>query len=98
MKADKILITVLVLSLTVAAFTLYQRSRVEEPYYRVELVADYEQYKELADDMGMLMTITGRAFRDVGVTGGDKGRDAGETRADGLISVMNLWELMGRTS
>ena len=48
MKADKILITVLVLSLTVAAFTLYQRSRVEEPYYRVELVADYEQYKELA--------------------------------------------------
>ncbi|MGI6702484.1 MAG: DUF5693 family protein [Clostridia bacterium] len=95
MKADKILITVLVLSLTVAAFTLYQRSRVEEPYYRVELVADYEQYKELADDMGMPMDHLLEELRDVGVTSvAIKEETLEKLRADGLISVMNLWELM----
>lgn len=42
MKPDRLLLAVLVLSLLVAAFTLYQRFEVERPYHRVELVADYE--------------------------------------------------------
>ena len=55
MKPDKLILAMLVLSLVVAAFTLYQRYQVEKPYHRVELVADYEKFKELADDMGVPM-------------------------------------------
>jgi len=95
MKPNKLLLAVLVLSLAVAAFTLYQRLEAEEPYYRVELVADYEKYKELADDMGMPIEDALTDLRDAGVTSvAIKEETLEKLRADGLISVMNLWELM----
>lgn len=95
MKPDKLLLAVLVLSLAVAVFTLYQRYEVEKPYYRVELVADYEQFKELADDMGMPMGEALKRLKASGVTSvAIKEETLEKLRADGLVSVMNLWELM----
>lgn len=94
MKRDKLLIAVLVLSLVGAVFTLFQRFQVEEPYYRVELVADYEKYKELADSMGMTMEDVLTDLKIAGVTSvAIKEETLEKLRADGLISVMNLWEL-----
>ncbi len=68
MKPDRLLLAVLVLSLLVAAFTLYQRFEVERPYHRVELVADYEKFKELADSMGMPMRDVLDELKASGVT------------------------------
>lgn len=95
MKPDRLLLAVLVLSLAAAAFTLYQRFEVEKPYYRVELVADYEEFKELADSMGMPMRDVLAELKASGVTSvAIKEETLEKLRADGLISVMNLWELM----
>ena len=95
MKPDRLLLAVLVLSLLVAAFTLYQRFEVERPYHRVELVADYEKFKELADSMGMPMRDVLDELKASGVTSvAIKEETLEKLRADGLISVMNLWELM----
>jgi hypothetical protein len=95
MKPDKFLLAVLILSLAVAAFTLYQRFETEKPYNRVELVADYEKYKELADDMGMDMERVLTYLKASGVTSvAVKEETVEKLRADGHIAVMNLWELM----
>lgn len=95
MKQDKVLLTILVLSLAAAVFTLYQRFEIEKPYYRVELVADYEKYKQLGDDMGMDMENVLRDLKASGVTSvAIKEETIEKLRADGHISVMNLWELM----
>ena len=97
MKPDKILIAVLALSLAAAAFTLYQRFEIEKPYNRVELVADYEKYKKLADDVGMDMEDMLIELRDSGVTTvAVKEETLEKIRTDGHIAVMNLWELMER--
>ncbi len=94
MKPDKLLTTVLILSLMVAVFTLYQRFQVEQPYSKVELVADYGKYKELADDMGMPINRVLTELKDAGITTVAIKEETLETlRADGFISFMNIWEL-----
>ncbi len=94
MKPDRLLLTILILSLIVAVFTLYQRFQIEQPYSRVEVVADYGKYKELADDMGVPLEEVLTGLKDAGVTSVAIKEETLETlRADGFVSVMNLWEL-----
>jgi hypothetical protein len=94
MRSDKVLLAVLLLSIFVSLFTLYQRAGVEGPYNRVELVADYDKYKMLADDMGMSIDDALETLKDAGVTTvAIKEETLGKIRKAGYISVMELWEL-----
>jgi hypothetical protein len=94
MRSDKVLLAILVLSVIVSLFTLYQRAGIERPYNHVELVADYDKYKMLADDMGISIEDALRMLKDAGVTTvAIKEETLGKVRKAGYISVMELWEL-----
>jgi len=94
MRLDKILLVILILSMCVAMVTIYQRLEVEKPYNRVELVVDYDKYKELADDMGMDMEQILKQLGETGVTTvAIKEETVEKLEESGLITAVPLWQL-----
>ncbi len=94
MKLDRILVLILVLSIAVSLYTVFQRLEVEKPYNRVELVADYDKFKELADDMGISMRKMLEDLKASGVTSvALKEETVEKMEQDGLITAVPLWQL-----
>lgn len=99
MKLNKPILLILILSLSVSLFTIYQRADAEKPYNKVELVADYSKYKKLGHDMGMDMDNILKHLRDAGVTTvAIKEESLEDIKKSGRISVMNLWELSEKST
>ncbi|MBA1334275.1 MAG: hypothetical protein HPY66_1984 [Firmicutes bacterium] len=94
MKLNKPILFILILSLSVSLFTIYQRADAERPYNKVELVADYGKYKKLGHDMGMDMEKVLKNLKDAGVTTvAIKEESLEEIKKSGRITIVNLWEL-----
>jgi hypothetical protein len=94
MKLDKVLLAILIFSLVVSMFTLYQRAKVEKPYHKVELVADYDKYKELGNDMGIGIKEVLTRLKKAGVTTvAIREETLKKLRESGQISALDLWEL-----
>lgn len=94
MRLDRVLVLILILSLAVSMYTVFQRLEVEKPYDRVELVVDYDKYKILADDMGIDMEVMLKKLTESGVTTvAIKEETVEKLQESGLITAVPLWQL-----
>lgn len=94
MKLDRMLVIIVILSLAVSIYTIYQRFEVEKPYNRVELVADYDGYKNLAGRMGMDIEDIFKKLKEAGVTSvAIKEETVRKLQESGMIAAVPLWEL-----